>query len=124
MLLVCFIIRIYHSARSSECQISLSVQVCRYFSFACSVCAALISSGKCFSLTQPIYESKSISIGTGVIIFLWVGVTAFCVRMLTDSTFVSACGKFQLHHTVYLCAVIQLEWLRHSPCARRRNSVA
>ena len=38
--------------------------------------------------------------------------------MLTDSTFVSACGKFQRHHTVYLCAVTQLEWLRHSPCAR------
>jgi len=56
--------------------------------------------------------------------FLWVGGTAFCTRMLTDSTFVSACGKFQRYHTVYLCAVTQLERLRHSPCARRKNSVA
>ena len=31
---------------------------------------------------------------------LWVGGTAFCARMLTDSTFVSVCGKFQHHHTV------------------------
>ena len=31
---------------------------------------------------------------------LWVGGTAFCTFMLTDSTFVSACGKFQHHHTV------------------------
>jgi len=30
----------------------------------------------------------------------WVGGTAFCAHMLTDSTFVSACGKFQHHHTV------------------------
>ena len=29
MLLVCFIIRIYHSAWSSECQICLSLHVCR-----------------------------------------------------------------------------------------------
>ena len=44
--------------------------------------------------------------------------------MLTDSTSVSACGKFQRHHTVYLCAATQLECLRHSPCARRKNNVA
>ena len=31
---------------------------------------------------------------------LWVGGTAFCTRMLADSTFVSARGKFQHHHTV------------------------
>jgi len=31
---------------------------------------------------------------------LWVRGTAFCARMLTDSTFVTACGKFQHYHTV------------------------